>query len=173
MQMLEETSGFGQRAHDQYVYDAGVTTLTALLGEVSDFDGFPYAPGGTANDSAGGNSLTNAGLSAQALCLPIIVPGAREQVTKIPVFQNTVQYNRYVSALDGTVDRTLSHQLKSWTPAKVGAWLDFVAKEGIFQAVYGTNDVVPIAATNDQAPTVDISTARFLPIEYVPRPAKA
>lgn len=164
--MLEQASGYGQRPHDQDVYDDLVDAVPAHIGNVVDTSGFPYDVDPTLN-------ADNQTPYKQALALGLIVPGARMQVTKLPVFGETVNYYRSVSALNGTVDRTLVNQFKSWSPQKVQDWLALVVREGLAMALYGTNNLVPRAATNDSASAIRAEDGRFLPLEFEPPTAKA
>lgn len=161
--LAEQASGAGQRPHDQDVYDDLVNAAPAHIGNVVDMSGMPYDFDPTAEADA----KTPA---KQALFFPIICPPPGFQVTKAPVFGETVNYYRTVSALNATVDRTLVHQFKSWSPGKIDDFMALMVKEGVAQALYGTNNLVPLVATNDANPTVRSADARFLPLEFAPPP---
>jgi hypothetical protein len=165
-QNIEQASGYGQRPHDGEVQDDLVDGIPTQIGNVVDTSGFPYTQALTAN-------ADNQHPYKQALAAGFIVPGARMQVTKLPVFGETVNYYRSVSALDGAVDRTLVHQFKSWAPAKIDDFVSLAAKEGVLQALYGTNNVSPLVATNDANNIVRAKDTRFLPLEFAPPAAAA
>jgi hypothetical protein len=170
VQMLEQASAYGQRPRDQMVVD-NATTVPTETGSTVDMSGFPYAPPATGNGAAG----TGAGLDSYLLCFPLIAPGARFQITKAPFFSGPVSYSRTLgAATDGTTERTLCHQFKSWSPSKIEDFRQLIISEGLALSVLGTNDPAVDLALNDGATTIDPGKARFMPIEYVkPQPAKA
>jgi len=156
LQVFEQTSGAGQRPHDQNVYDDAYDTAIAKTGLVDDFSGLPYG-----YEETGTNGTA---LPSKLLFFPILTPGPRLQLTKVPTFRGTATYYRSVSAASGT-DLTLIHQFKSFNSAKHTDFARMLVESGLAEAVLGTRDISPTVPTNDGG-VVPPENARYLPVEW-------
>lgn len=164
--MLEQASAKGQRARDQQVEDIAAGAPTEA-GRVVDASGFPnglFQLGLSVNGNSGQT------LNSNGLVFPIIVSGPDLEVTKVQRFEGTQTYFRTVGQLvtDATIDRTLAHQYKSWTPAAHEDFRQLIISEGLARDVLGTNELVPQAVRNELGAPMDPAKARFFPIEWVP-----
>lgn len=164
MAMLEQVSAKGQRARDQDVEGPG--GAVASVGFVVDSSGFPYLNWGAAVE--GNNGAGGAALNQNGLVFPIITSGPELEVTKIQRFEGTQTYYRTLSQIEDTIDRTLCHQYKSWTPAKHEDFRQLIISTGLANEVLGTNNLEPKAVRNEIGAPMDPSKGRFFPIEWVP-----
>jgi hypothetical protein len=160
--MLEQVTAEGQRGRDQQII--GPTGVVADIGRANDFSGFPYGYTGGVPTTAG------TALDARLLAFPIIVSGPHLETTKIQRFEGTSTYYRTSSDVTGDVDRTLIHQLKSWTPQKHEEFRQMLIQSGMAAKVLGTRDIIPKALRNEVGGAIDPALARYFPIEYVPAP---
>jgi hypothetical protein len=142
--------------------DQGVAPLaTSNVADsvLQQFTDFPY----NGSSPADATACMNPG----GLLFPIRFGSPDLEITKCPVFEGTVTYYRTISDTTGTVDRTLIHQFKSWTPAAIQQALDLIRQEKLALKVCGTNDLVPqIKTTRKNIGTMDAAKARFLPIKF-------
>jgi hypothetical protein len=164
MNALEQASSKGQLPRSNAV-ETIAGAAPALAGLVIDSSGLPYddfafGPNQNGND---GSTLGNNGL-----CFPIIVAGPDLEATKLQRFEGTQTYFRTISAAAGTIDRTLIHQFKSWTPAKHEDFRQLIISSGLANDVLGTNVLEPKAARNEAGGPVEYGKARFFPVEWVP-----
>ena len=161
--MLEQVSAKGERPREQQVEDiaAGVP---GALGYVIDASGFPNIDQRMAGPVNGAGGAT---LNFNGLVFPLIVSGPELELTKIQRFEGTQTYNRTVDDVTGSIDRTLLHQYKSWTPAKHEDFRQLVIAEGLAAAVLGTKEISPMAVRNEVGKPMEPSRGRFFPVEWV------
>jgi hypothetical protein len=166
LQMLEQVSSKGERPRSQQV---GTSNLAAAdpvdAGMVVDRSGFPYAYDAIA-DTSYDNADNGAKLPNQGLCFPLIVSGPELELTKIQRFEGTVTYYRQAT-ITNSIDRTLVHQYKSWTPQKHEDFRQLVIGEGLAEAVLGAKDIVPKGVRNESGAPMDPALGRFFPVEWV------
>jgi hypothetical protein len=161
---ISQVSSKGQRPRDQVVEDYAGTATPAAVGRVVDTSGFPNMMETIATGAGG----SGANLDSGGLFFPLIVSGPELEITKLQKFEGTASYYRTVTVGSSTVDRTLLHQYKSWTPQKHKDFRDLVIQSKMAAQVLGTSDIVEKAVRNEMGPPMDPSRARFFPIEYVP-----
>jgi hypothetical protein len=166
LQMLEQVSGKGQRPHDQQVETPATADANpADVGRVVDFSGFPYGYDNV-GDLSYDNADNGAKLPTNGLCFPIVVSGPELELTKIQRFEGTSTYYR-AATITNSVDRTLVHQYKSWTPQKHEDFRQLVIGEGLAEAVLNTKDIVPMGVRNESGRPMDPAMGRFFPVEWV------
>jgi hypothetical protein len=164
MHMLDQVSSVGQRPRDQTIEDLAAAATPAALGRSVDTSGFPNI----VETIATGAGSSGTQLDSGGMCFPIIVSGPMLDLTKIQKFEGTASYYRTVTVGGSTVDRTLIHQYKSWTPAKHEDFRQLIISTGLAAAVLDTKDIMPKGKRNAVGEPMEPSLARFFPVEWVP-----
>lgn len=127
----------------------------------------PYVPlvGSTAAAVAGQT------IPANARAFPILVGSLNLETSKLQTFEGTQTY--YLTATVSGTHRTLVHQFKSWSPAKLADALALITDAGLARKVTGTNQLVWSPKTfNKNGDQMDARKARYLPLRLRP-PAAA
>lgn len=124
-----------------------------------DFERWPYVPAITPSINPGD------GLPLNGRGFPIVSPSRELEVTKIQVVEGTQTYFLTATFAGTNPHRTLVHQFKSWTPAKIADAKRLIIESGIALAVEGTNDLDwQVKTINKNAASIDRRKARFLPL---------
>lgn len=134
---------------------------SALAGEAAPFTRFPYSRDGGPYDST---QPIGPGLVG----FPLRFATPDLELTKVPVFEGNVTYYRTISATVNSVDRTLVHQFKSWSPNKMADFRELLIQEGLALKVEGSNDISNVPKlTRKNVGSVDAHKLRFLPQRWV------
>lgn len=167
--ILEQVSAKGERPRNQQVEDLAAGTPVAI-GQVIDRSGFPYGYNSiadtdyTATPPGDGSKLPDS-----LLCYPIVVSGPELELTKVQRFEGNATYYRTVAAIQAsTIDRTLVHQYKSFTPAKIEDFRQQLITSGLARDVLGTTVIAAKPARNESGNPMPAASARFFPLEYRP-----
>lgn len=166
MHEWEQQTGFGEGADD--MIRNSETAAQARIGFKDPRASMPYEPlSGAVANVLGGTALNNHGRA-----FPIIVGSRNLETSKLQVIEGTQTY--YLTATFSGVHRTLVHQYKSWTPAKLQDAREIIIQSGLAQRVVGRNDLVwTLKTLNKNADTIDGRKARFFPLCLKPAGAKA
>jgi hypothetical protein len=165
--MLEQVSSMGQRPRDGQVENGPSAAAPSDNGNLLDRSGFPYGYDDLANADYG-NGGNGSKLPDSLLVFPIIISPPDLQVSKLQKFEGTSTYYRTIAAVQAsTIDRTLVHQYKSWTPQKHEDFRQLLIASKLAAAVLGTVNIVPRAKRDDAGEPMSTDRARFFPVEYM------
>lgn len=96
--------------------------------------------------------------------IPLVLPAREMETSKLQVIEGTQTYN-ITASFGGPTHRTLVHQYKSWTPAKLADAKQRIIDSGLANLVEQTTDLEwSVKATKKNSVTISGAKSRFLPL---------